>query len=66
MRTVKRRRRYVARQWLLLMRPLMRYSSARDAYVLRVIGSNRGPVLRPERRRQRAFEGVERRGRIAV
>jgi len=54
------------RHWLALMSPLMRYSSARDAYVLRVVGSKRGPVLRAERRRQRVFEGVERRGRIAV
>jgi hypothetical protein len=66
MRTVKRPRRYIARHWLLLMRPLTRYSAARDAYVLRLIGGSWGPVLRVERRRRHAFEGVERRGRIAV
>jgi hypothetical protein len=62
MRTAKRPRRYVARHWLLLMRPLMRYSGARDAYVLRLVGSTWGPVLRPERRRRQRFEGVDRRG----
>jgi hypothetical protein len=62
MRTVKRPRRYLAPHWLLLMRPVLRYSAARDAYVLRVVGSNWGPVLRAERRRRRQFEGAERRG----
>lgn len=45
-----RRRRYVSRIILLLLQPLLRYSSSRDAYVLRVIGGTRGPVLRQERR----------------
>jgi hypothetical protein len=46
-----------------LLRPLLRYSHARDAYVLRGVGSNLGPVLRLDRRQQRraAFEGMERR-----
>jgi hypothetical protein len=63
MRTVKRPRRYVARHWLLLMRPLTRYSVARDAYVLRLVGRQVGPVLREDRRprRPRPFDGVERR-----
>jgi hypothetical protein len=61
MRTTKRPRRYVARHWLALMRPLMRYSGPRDAYVLRLVGSSWGPVLRVERRRRQRFEGVERR-----
>ena len=45
------------------MKPVLRYSSGRDAYVLRVIGSNVGPVLRLDRRRapRAAFEGIERR-----
>ena len=60
MRTVKRPRRYVARHWLLLARPLTRYSAARDAYVLRLVGRRWGPVLRPERRRRERFEGIER------
>jgi hypothetical protein len=60
-REVKRPRRYVARHWLALLRPLVRYSGPRDAYVLRLVGRNWGPVLRPERRCQKRFEGVERR-----
>lgn len=45
-----------------LLRPLFRYSPSRDAYVMRVVGSSHGPVLRRERRRQqRAFAGGERR-----
>jgi hypothetical protein len=54
----------VARHWLLLMRPLLRYSTTRDAYVLRLIGRKAGPVLRIDRRhrRQPAFTGAERRG----
>jgi len=63
MRTVRRPRRYVARHWLMLMKPVLRYSSARDAYVLRIVGSNYGPVLRGDRRHdvRNAFEGIERR-----
>jgi hypothetical protein len=48
------------------MRPLVRYSPGRDAYVLRVVGNHMGPVMRPDRRSRRrlaSFEGVERRGR---
>ena len=58
---VKRPRRYVARHWLLLARPLFRYSAVRDAYVLRVVGRRIGPVLRENRRRAQSFDGVERR-----
>jgi hypothetical protein len=61
MRTVKRPRRYVARHWLLLLTPVMRYSAARDAYVLRGVGRRMGPVLRPDRRRRKRLDGVERR-----
>ena len=59
----KRPRRYVARHWLLLVRPLLRYSRGRDAYVLLLVGARFGPVLRPDRRltSRRRFEGVERR-----
>ena len=62
MRT-KRPRRYVARHWLLLVRPLLRYSRGRDAYVLLLVGGRIGPVLRPDRRltSRREFEGIERR-----
>jgi hypothetical protein len=41
----------VSRTKLLLARPFFRYSYWRDAYVLRVVGNSRGPVLvaaRPE------------------
>jgi hypothetical protein len=65
MRTARRPRRYVARHWLLLMRPFLRYSGSRDAYVLRGVGRQFGPVLRGERRVMRGprpFDGVERRG----
>jgi hypothetical protein len=30
----------------MLLRPFFRYSRVRDAYVLRLIGNSRGPVLR--------------------
>lgn len=63
-RTVKRPRRYVARHWLVLARPLLRYSAPREAYVLRIVGRSYGPVLRPDRRavrRASAFSGVDRR-----
>ena len=63
MRTVKRPRRYVARRWVTLGRPLLRYSTSRDAYVLRVIGRKWGPVLKLDRRRGGAVQGAtERRG----
>ena len=61
MHRVKRRRSYVARHWLLLARPLFRYSAVRDAYVLRVVGRRIGPVLRVDRRHRQSFDGVERR-----
>jgi hypothetical protein len=49
----------------LILRPLLRFSFTRDAFVLRGIGNFAGPVLRPDRRRRlsrRAYDGVERRG----
>ena len=65
MRTVRRPRRYIAHRWLVLMRPFLRYSFPRDAYVLRGVGRRMGPVLRVDRRtldrRPSSFEGVERR-----
>jgi hypothetical protein len=64
-----RTRRYVRREWLLLLRPLFRYSYGRDAFVLRGVGRSFGPVLRPDRRlrAKRTFDGIERRGpRIAA
>jgi hypothetical protein len=57
-----RPRHYVSRTTIALVRPLFRYSLSRDAYVLRVIGNSRGPVLRRERRSQeREHAGPERR-----
>jgi hypothetical protein len=50
-----------------MLRPLLRYSRARDAYVLRAIGNDYGPVLRVERRvvRLRPTDGIERRAGAA-
>ena len=65
MRSAARPRRYIARFWLLALRPLLRYSATRDAFVLRLVGNSRGPVLRPDRRRSRRpepFDGIDRRG----
>lgn len=62
MRAEPRRRRYVDRRLLSALRPLLRYSANRDAYVLRVIGGTTGPVLREDRRRsQEPFLGPDRR-----
>ena len=60
-----RQRHYVSRFTLALMRPVLRYSMARSAYVLRFVGETHGPVLRQNmRRRQLPFRGPERRGAI--
>jgi hypothetical protein len=63
MRTQQRPRRYIARYWLLLLKPLLRHSATRDAFVLRLIGNSVGPVLRVDRRRggDSSYEGAERR-----
>jgi hypothetical protein len=52
---------------LFALRPALRYSATRDAFVLRGIGRHRGPVLRPDRRghQQGAFDGIDRRARTA-
>ncbi|MFL5844164.1 MAG: hypothetical protein ACJ762_05660 [Solirubrobacteraceae bacterium] len=34
-----------------IFKPFLRYSTTRDAYVLRVIGNQRGPVLKERRTR---------------
>jgi hypothetical protein len=61
MRTVRRPRRYVARHWLILLRPILRYSQPREAFVLRGVGSQMGPVLRIDRRVRstRRLEGAD-------
>jgi hypothetical protein len=63
MRTEQRPRRYVARHWLIALKPVLRYSATRDAYVLRIVGRSRGPVLRIDRRHRRSssYTGSERR-----
>jgi hypothetical protein len=61
-RTATRPRRYVAERWLLLLAPLFRYSRSREAFVLRAVGNNLGPVLRLDRRvAEMPFGGTERR-----
>ncbi len=47
-----------------MLRPFVRYSSSRDAYVLRGVGRQFGPVLREDRRSGRR-EGAERRTSVA-
>jgi hypothetical protein len=45
MRTTPRPRHHVNPVVLALLRPALRYSYTREAYVLRGIGNHRGPVL---------------------
>ena len=45
MRTTPRTRRHVHPVVLALLRPALRYSYTREAYVLRGIGNQRGPVF---------------------
>jgi len=63
MRSVPRPRHYVARHWIVLAAPLLRYSVSRDAYVLRGFGNSMGPVLRLDRRSHdhTRWDGPERR-----
>ena len=57
-----RQRHYVSRITLLMLQPFFRYSVARSAYVLRLVGGHYGPVLRENQRRaQRPFSGPDRR-----
>ena len=67
MRTQQRPRRYIAPHWLSVLGPVLRYSATRDAFVLRGIGSSRGPVLRADRRQSAnpSYDGSERR-RVSV
>lgn len=65
MRTQPRPRRYIARHWFMLLKPVVRYSATRDAWVLRWLGRSKGPVLRVDRRARRRglspYAGKERR-----
>jgi len=59
---IQRPRHYVPRPTFLLLRPLLRYSTTREAYVLRIVGIRFGPVVRIDRRaRQQPFDGPDRR-----
>lgn len=49
LRTAPRRRRQVAPWLILMLTPLFRYSSPRDAWILRGVGEMRGPVLEIDR-----------------
>jgi hypothetical protein len=51
MRSTPRPRRVVSPALISALAPLLRYSTVRDAYVLRGIGSKHGPVLQPRGRR---------------
>ena len=46
MRTTHRPRHEVPGPVLILLRPVVRYSLSRDAYILRGVGRRFGPVLR--------------------
>ena len=48
-RETPRPRHLVGKRTIRLVKPFFRYSRVRDAYVLRVIGRHRGPVLRLKR-----------------
>ena len=63
MRTQQRPRRYISHHWLMALKPMLRYSATRDAFVLRAIGNSAGPVLRVDRRKARLsqYSGAERR-----
>jgi hypothetical protein len=43
----------------MLASPVLRYSVSREAYVLRGVGRQYGPVLRVDRRHRRKFQVVE-------
>jgi peptidoglycan hydrolase-like protein with peptidoglycan-binding domain len=58
----QRQRHYIRRPTFLLVRPLLRYSTTREAYVLRIVGGRFGPVVRIDRRtEQRPVAGPDRR-----
>jgi YD repeat-containing protein len=62
MQRTARPRHYVSPGLLSLMRPFLRYSYSRGAYVLRIVGERWGPVLRPDQRRhQLEYHGHDRR-----
>jgi len=48
-----RNQRYISRLTLVLLRPALRFSHSRDAYVLRFVGTHAGPVFSRNRLRTR-------------
>jgi hypothetical protein len=67
MRTQPRPRHYLPAHWLAVLRPVLRYSANRDAYLLRGIGDRMGPVFRLERRgRGRPSYGGEERRQMSA
>jgi hypothetical protein len=63
----QRPRHYLPAALLTVTRPLFRYSSTRDAFVLRIAHGKTGPVLKRERRRAEGpFTGPERRQRVTA
>jgi hypothetical protein len=48
-REVPRRRREVPDWTIVLLRPVLRYSASREAFVLRGLGNRMGPVLQRRR-----------------
>ena len=63
MQRAPRPRHYISPGLLTVMRPFLRYSYSRGAYVLRIVGERWGPVLRPDQRRhQLEYDGHDRRG----
>ena len=59
MRSAERPRHYVSGFALAILRPFFRYSTTRDAYVLRGMGSRFGPVLVRDRRPTKDSEEEE-------
>jgi hypothetical protein len=45
-RTVERKRHHIGHTTLVLLKPVVRYSYTRDAFVLRGVGQRVGPVLK--------------------
>ena len=67
MRSSHRPRRYINPWLLATLKPALRYSDFRDAYILRGIGNHVGPVIRPERRRKQVeFPGRDRRTTLSL
>jgi hypothetical protein len=48
---IPRQRRYASPYLVALLKPVMRYSFSRDAYILRGVGDRVGPVLVTSRHR---------------